>query len=94
VAAALALDSRQASSSAGSYYYPEGPGYLYLATPAAWSDPASITYGGFTLAWEETGSYSQIHNGIHYMPLTVSGVAYRVYRTAEMTAGAATLIVS
>jgi hypothetical protein len=90
----LALNTLAKSSAGGTYSFPEGAGYGYLAFPAAWSSPAALMMSGFPLstAWE--APYTTAHGDYWCALVTVNGVSYRVFRSANTMAGSFNIVAS
>ncbi len=83
----LALSSVSRSSLAGTFNFPAGNGYYFFAFPDSFGSPAAgvgFQFGAFPVDMAGAGDgFTTTDNGWSYLPVTVGGAAYRLYRTAS-----------
>lgn len=91
----LALsNSATVSNYAGSYAYVSGTGYHYWAVPDS-ENPSSIMLGAFSVSLAESSQgYNETSNGLTYTLVTIGSTVYRLYRTYNTQAGAATYVIA
>ncbi len=82
----LALSSVSRSSLAGTFVFPTGEGFYYFALPDGFGSPAAGTgfmLGAFPVDMASGGAFTATENGWSYLPISVGGAAYRLYRTTS-----------
>lgn len=93
----LALSAVSRSGLAGSFVFPTGDGYYFLAIPNAFGSPAAdrgFMLGAFPVDMAATDAgFTGAENGWSYLPVTVGDTAYRLYRTANPQGDALTITV-
>jgi hypothetical protein len=88
-----------AATAAGTYAIDAGEGYWYLVVPESIPAPLTIKITSSNLPLPLAVApgqpdYTGLANGLSYAPVTVDGVACRVYRGFNTMAGAGSLTVT